>query len=299
LIELPQNTRSLSGPACGLVALIATAFRLVLWRASPLFHKSNFIISQENVMTQNAWKCVIAVSLFSAYTLAAVPLFGQALTQPVQVVNTPNVNVVNTPSVSVSNTPNVSVSNTPSVNVANTPTVTLEAGASVNVTSPLDGSGNPSPIAVLDAFQPYEDYCEIRLNGAQMGTCNFDPVPSGKRLLIQEVDFFEELDPGLAPAITSVVTNPTTAHYFNMVLQGLGSGVNFFAAHQETRLYVGAGGQAQCYIEATGVAEEGFIACIYSGFLVDVPVGSDGKVINGGQHQRPSIPPMRRPAPPR
>ena len=102
-------------------------------------------------MTQNAWKYVIAVSLFSAYTLAAVPLFGQALTQPVQVVNTTNVNVVNTPS--------VSVSNTPSVNVANTPTVALEAGAGVNVSSPLDGEGNPTPLAVLDAIQPYEDSC--------------------------------------------------------------------------------------------------------------------------------------------
>ncbi len=110
-------------------------------------------------MTQNAWKYVIAVSLFSAYTLAAVPLFGQALTQPVQVVNTPNVNVVNTPSVSVTNTPSVSVSNTPSVNVANTPTVALEAGAGVNVSSPLDGEGNPTPLAVLDAVQPYEDSC--------------------------------------------------------------------------------------------------------------------------------------------
>src|SRR5271169_3056172 len=115
-------------------------------------------------MTQNAWKCVIAVSLFSACTLASVPLLGQnpsSVVQPVQVVNTPNVNVANTPSVNVTNTPNVSVANTPSVNVANNPTVTLEAGASVNVNNPIDGEGNPTPLAVLEAVQQYQDRCTI------------------------------------------------------------------------------------------------------------------------------------------
>jgi len=127
--------------ACSLIATGSSRSAVLLICS----HKSKFTIFQENVMTQNAWKYVIAVSLFSAYTLAAVPLFGQALTQPVQVVNTPNVNVVNTPSVSVTNTPSVSVSNTPSVNVANTPTVALEAGAGVNVSSPARRRGQSHP----------------------------------------------------------------------------------------------------------------------------------------------------------
>ena len=88
--------------------------------------------------------CMMGTALaIATCTLASVPLFGQGVIQPVQVTNTPNVSVVNNPS--------VSVSNTPSVNVANTPTVTLEAGASVNVSTPLDGQGNPTPLAVLDA----------------------------------------------------------------------------------------------------------------------------------------------------
>ena len=116
-------------------------------------------------MTQNAWKCVIAASLVSAWTLASVPLVGQSLssgvTQPVQVVNTPNVNVVNTPG----------------VNVANTPTVSLAGGASVNVTSPLDGEGNPTPLAVLDAIQPYEDSSAMSFSGEAGAFCLFQPIP--------------------------------------------------------------------------------------------------------------------------
>src|ERR1700683_5203035 len=110
--------------------------------------------------------CMIGTALAMATcTLISVPSFGQSplqsVTQPVVVVNTPNVNVANTPSVSVTNTPNVTITNTPSVNDANTPNVTLEAAASVAVTSPLDGEGNPTPLAVLDAVQPYEDSCLI------------------------------------------------------------------------------------------------------------------------------------------
>jgi hypothetical protein len=95
--------------------------------------------------------CTIGTALaISASTLVSVPLFGQS---PPQSVVQP------------------SISNTPSVNVANTPTVTLEAGASVNVSSPLDGEGNPTPLVVLDAVQPYEDSCLILFSGSQFGNC--------------------------------------------------------------------------------------------------------------------------------
>jgi hypothetical protein len=60
-------------------------------------------------------------------------LFGQAVIQPVQVVNTPNVNVVNTPS----------------VNVANTPTVALSSCASVAVTNPARRPGKSHALPQL------------------------------------------------------------------------------------------------------------------------------------------------------
>src|SRR5581483_11368559 len=108
--------------------------------------------------TIQKWTCL--VSALAACSLIAVPAFGQAGTkQPASAMPVQSVQVVNTPNVNVANTPSVSVTNTPSVDIANTPSVNLASGASVSVTSPLDSQGNPTPLAVLEAFQPYEDQC--------------------------------------------------------------------------------------------------------------------------------------------
>jgi hypothetical protein len=183
-------------------------------------------------MTQNAWKCAITVSLFSACILAPAPLLGQSVAQPVQVVNTPNVTVVNTPSVSVTNTPSVNVANTPSVNVANTPNIALEAGASVAVTSPLDGAGNPTPLAVLDAVQPYEDACEMNFSGTDSANCTFQTIPSGKRLVIQEVDAVGTLETGLKPEFIGLIPSDL-GHWFTATFMGSSDGFDYFATHQE------------------------------------------------------------------
>ena len=240
-------------------------------------------------MTQNAWKCVIALSLFSACTLASVPLFGQSppqsVTQPVQVVNTPNVNVINTPSVNVSNTPNVTVTNTPSVNVANTPTVTLEAGAGVNVTSPLDGEGNPTPLAVLEAIQPYEDLCVMGFNGSDIGGCYFQAIPSGKRLVIQELDAEGFLEAGLKPRVVSLIPS-TTEHFFTATFMGTSDGFDSFATHQETRLYVPATWAPECLVAVTSNSN-GSYDCQLSGFLVDASPGSFSAV---QPHRAPALP---------
>jgi len=249
-------------------------------------------------MTQNAWKCVIAVSLFSACTLATVPLFGQSppqsVIQPVQVVNTPNVNVINSPSVSVTNTPSVSVTNTPSVNVANTPTVSLEAGAGVNVTSPLDGEGNPTPLAVLDAIQPYEDSCLILFAGSDSGMCDFQTIPSGKRLVIQEFDAAGTLETGLFPA--AIVTGDgVVAHFFTATFMGSAGGFASFATHQETRLYVPATVAPVCSLGLSSTSNSGSYECQFSGFLVDVPLGSSPAPAQ--RHRVPAPPIGRNPMP--
>lgn len=226
-------------------------------------------------MTQNAWKCVIAVSLFSACMLASVPLLGQSpssVVQPVQVVNTPNVNVANTPS----------------VNVANTPTVTLEAGASVNVTNPLDGEGNPSPLAVLDAVQPYEDQCQVTFSGSPSGACVFQTIPSGKRLVIQEFDAIANIETGLKPLAVGIIPS-TIPHYFTATFMGGSGGIDNFVTHQETRLYVPATGAPECIVALTSSSNE-FYLCELSGFLVDVPLGSSSAVAPGQPHRVPVLP---------
>jgi hypothetical protein len=239
--------------------------------AAILPHESTFEISKENAMTQNAWKFAIAASLVSAWTLASVPLVGQSLssvTQPVQVVNTPNVNVVNTPSVSVTNAPNVSVTNTPSVNVANSPTVSLAGGASVNVTNPVDGQSNPTPLAVLEATQPYDDNCNLSFSGNGNAHCDFGTLPSGKRLVLQVFETSGQVETGLKPI--QIELRLDTVHSFTTTFMGGDGTSDFFATHQETRLYLSSG-TPTCYVFLSNVSFLGSFKCVLSGFLVDVP----------------------------
>jgi hypothetical protein len=241
--------------------------------------------------------CTISAALaISASLLASVPLLGQSppqsVTQPVVVVNTPNVNVANTPSVSVTNTPNVTVTNTPNVNVANTPTVTLEAGAGVSVTSPLDGEGNPTPLAVLDAFQPYEDACEMGFGGTGAANCTFQPIPSGKRLVIQEFDATGTLETGLKPEFVGLIPSDL-AHWFTATFMGTENGNDFFDTHQETRLYAPATATPYCFVGVTSNSN-GVYECVLSGFLVDVPLGSSSSV---QPHRTPRLQNRRNPLP--
>lgn len=246
-------------------------------------------------MSQKAREILFAVGLLAVCSLVAIPAVAQkspAVPQaiPVNVENTPNVNVANTASVNVANTPSVSVTNTPSVNVANSPTVTLESGASVAVTSPLDGQGNPTPVAVLDAVQPYEDTCSISLPGYYIGTCNFQALPSGKMLVVQEFDGVASLDVGTKPTNTVFYVNQseTIGHFLVAFYQGTQFGLDQYAIHQETRIYVAEGQTPQCYVvlSSIGVSPAAGMACNISGYLVDVPAGGFGVLSRSQQHQR-------------
>lgn len=229
-------------------------------------------------MPQNVRKSSFAVCLVAVGALVAIPAVAQKSPVPqpipVNVENTPNVNVANTPSVSVTNTPNVSVantpsvtvSNTPSVNIANTPSVNLATGATVAVTSPLDGSGNPAPVAVFDAFQPYDASCIVSFNGNNMGSCDFLPaVPTGKLLVIQEFDAIGLVETGNRPQ--SIIA---ADHYFAYTFMGNYSGIDDLATHQETRLYwvVNPDGALQC-LPTLQTASNGVFECDVSGYLVD------------------------------
>jgi hypothetical protein len=149
-----------------------------------------------------------------------------------------NVAQVSVPSIPVSGT--VNVGNAPNVNVANTPTVHLAAGSNINVSNAVDRLGNTIPLAIVDAAQQYEDGCSMDLT-VQIA-CSFQPVPSGKRLVIQEADFNVAIDRGLRPFTVKFSgggTGPTTVdHYFSVTFVGGTPTFDSFASHQETRLYV-------------------------------------------------------------
>jgi len=243
---------------------------------------------------KSRWSWMTALSLFVACTLVTLPGTGQVKapgpppppTQNVLVVNgsgqpvptapqgtttvTGTVNVGNTPSVNVANIPSVSVANTPSVVVTNSPTVTLAGGASVAVTSQLDGQGNPTPLAALEAIQPYEDMCTAFFSGTIHGACNFQTVPSGKRLVIQEFDAGGLIETGLRPL--QVLLQPVSSpHYFPATFMGTQSGYDSYATHQDTRLYVQSTLAPSCLVYLTGPSSNGAYVCLLSGFLVDVP----------------------------
>ena len=234
---------------------------------------------------------LLALPLLAACTLVAVPALGQKPSQNVLVVNgtgqavptaaqgvttvVGTVNVGNTPNVNVTNTPSVNVANTPSVAVTNTPTVTLAGGASVAVTSPTDGQGNPTPLAVLEAVQPYQDGCQIQFCGSSSAFCLFRSIPSGKQLVIQEFDAVTTfgLEAGLSP-LSVLLTNLGLNHYFTAVLMGTAGGVGFYATHQETRLYPSTtlGLAPACFVGLSGPSSQVY-NCQFSGFLVDIPLG--------------------------
>ena len=185
-----------------------------------------------------------------------------------------NIAAVSVPSVPVSGT--VSVGNTPSVNVANTPTVNLGSRTRVNVSNPPDSQNNPTPLTTLDASQPYEDNCVIDIGGQVIGSCSFQPIPSRKRLVIQEVD-------------GNLLGSPPGFKLLKMQLVGTGNGNGFhffiptflgtevvipadwFAMHQETRLYASANATLQCNVTLTLAPQSASAVCAFSGFLVDVP----------------------------
>jgi hypothetical protein len=235
---------------------------------------------------------MIVVSLFTATTAVSIPALGQnklspppaGLSVPVTVVNTSGqpvptaaqgtthvagtVDVGNTPSVTVVNTPSVNVANTPSVSIAGTPTITLAPGSSTNVTNPLDGQSNRIPLATAEGAQPYEDTCGFLFGGQGSGSCSFQAIPSGKRLVIQEFDALGILETGLKPILIEVVL--AKGHSFAATLMGNPGGFDYFATHQETRLYLSSG-TPSCFVAASGVSSTGEYACAFSGYLVDVP----------------------------
>jgi len=153
---------------------------------------------------------------------------------------------------------------------------------------------------VLDAVQPYEAACDLEFNGTEVGDCTFT-VPAGKELVVQEFDAGGRVETGTRLETIGWESTPNSnpvAHEFTTTFMGSDGTYDYFATHQETRLYAPPSSTPDCLVFLTNTSNQGF-TCSISGFLVDVPLGSDGKVTNGGQHQRQMMPPMRRLVPQR
>jgi hypothetical protein len=178
------------------------------------------------------------------------------------------INVGNTPNVNVANTANVNVANMPSVSITGTPTVSLAAGGSVGVTNPLDGQSNPTPLAITEGAQVYEDTCSTVFAGQNFGNCYFHSLPAGKRLVIQEFDAGILVDPGVKPANLTMISMGAI-HYFPATPMGNFNG-DQFATHQATHLYTNAGGTPSCSATLSGFSS-GSLDCSISGFLLDQP----------------------------
>jgi hypothetical protein len=218
-------------------------------------------------MTWEKWTTL--VSLLAATALVCIPALGQSKTQPVLVVNGSGQPVPTAAQGTTNVAGTVNIGNAPSVNVTNTPTVNLATGGSVNVTNPPNGQNNPTPLAVLEATQPYQDTCSMTISGGINGTCNFQTVPSGKRLIIQEFDAFGQVQRGLKPIFISVYSG--IYHSFPATFMGSGNTIDNFNTHQETRLYVGSDHAPICDVDLSDVTQASAYTCAFSGFLIDVP----------------------------
>ena len=225
------------------------------------------------------WKWMIDLSLTAGCLLISLPAASQAhQTQPVLVVNGSGqpvptaaqgtTNVAGTVNLASGST--VNIGNTPSVNVANTPTVSLTSGASVGVTNPLDGQNNPTPLAVLEAIQPYESSCQVQAPIDYIGACGLQAVPSGKRLVVEELDAWLNIDTGVK--LTYALLYTTVPHTFAMtLLSSANNSSDSYGVQQATRLYFTGPGAITCSVLLSQPSYSGAgLTCGVSGFLVDV-----------------------------
>ena len=234
---------------------------------------------------KSKWMFAVSVSVLAGFVLIALPAVGQ---RDVLVTNTPaqpvptapqgttnvagTVNIGNTPNVNVANMPSVNVANTPSVSISGTPTVNLAPGGSTNVTNPLDGQNNPNPLAVLEAIQPYEDGCSMKISSTNDGSCTFQQIPAGKRLIIEEFDAYGFMDTGIKPIQLTLNPAGFVTHNFPATFMGTVAAISSdnFATHQATRIYAPPTAQPKCGVVLSNSPTGATYFCALAGFLVDV-----------------------------
>ena len=158
------------------------------------------------------------------------------------------------------------------VNIGNTPAVTLSGEAAV--TNPLNVNDNPVPLLTTEGTKPYEDTCSFTFNGNGGGFCDFHPLPSGKRLVVEEFDAApgtppHGLETGCKPIIVALNVTSAVKHFFPATFMGSASGHDYFATAEKIRAYGDEFTTPRCTINLTCFSDQGY-SCQIAGFLVDV-----------------------------
>jgi|SRR5579872_2521761 len=146
-------------------------------------------------------------------------------------------------------------------------------------------SANPVPVSNVNApaLEAYQDFCRANLSTGT-GDCNFQTVPAGKRLVIQDADISLAAAPGVRPYYVALFTplalnGSVLAVGHHLTAKFMGSQSNFadwFETHQVVHLYVDPAQTPSCLVSITaaktlGDGTDAFVFCNISGYLVNVP----------------------------
>ena len=180
-----------------------------------------------------------------------------------------DVNVVNTPSVNVSNTAANPVQVTGSVIVSNSPTVRID-------------TTNPLPVRDVDnpARQPFVFFVDSPLNHWFSTAPNIIlefSVPSGKRLVIEQLSIEADLTPSASQKMRGVVRSSVGGLFHDYAFTGTDSGQdgNFedFIASAQMRSYADSGTTVQIFVTRNdtsgGSLDKAEINL--SGYLINMP----------------------------
>ena len=145
-------------------------------------------------------------------------------------------------------------------------------------------TANPVPVSNVNepALEAYQDFCRIDFSTAS--SCNFQAVPAGKRLVIQDADISLEAATGVRPFFVALFTPlalngsvVAVGHHLTATFMGSqpGSG-DWFETHQVVHFYVDPTQTPSCDVGITsrqtlGDGTSAFVFCNISGYMVNVP----------------------------
>ena len=145
-------------------------------------------------------------------------------------------------------------------------------------------SANPVPVSNVNepALEAYQDFCRVDLsitNG-----CDFQTVPAGKRLVIQDADISLAVASGVRPYYVALTTPlalngsvVTVGHHLTATFMATQPNFgDWFETHQVVHLYVDPAQIPSCSVRVTapqklGDGTDAFVFCNISGYMVNVP----------------------------
>ena len=140
------------------------------------------------------------------------------------------------------------------------------------MTNPIDTFSNPVPLLVSTEAQPYESRCVLSSTQAPLiVSCSFDPVTTGKRLVIREFS---------AATFTTAGSNVQQLylevgwkggliqHYFPLFPMGTDTfNTSAAAVHNETTIYAESSSNPTCF--AVDTSQNNFGGnCSITGYLI-------------------------------